>query len=443
MGRPCTPDARRFVLLAALHATDIGVKSRIYPWVVLLTLLFVYILNYTDRFLITGLIGPIKQHFNLGDGMIGVLMGPAFVILFVTLGIPIARYADRSSRIRIIATGCVFWSLATISTGLATGATTLLLARVAVGIGEAAFTAPAYSLIAAYFAPHRRGIAYAVLGLATYFGQIIGQAGGPAIAAKHDWHTAFYVMGGIGVVAGIVALMVIREPARATPDTGGAGAQPAIPFLTLVGHLLRTPSLVFMALAFGLGAMSGVAFGFWGPELFARSYAIDPAAAKAAFALNFGSAGLIGMLAFGFLSDRMSRRSMAWPVRLSGIAMAAATVAIIISAWSPTLAQAKLMAIPAGLLGGGWSVGFIATLQYILPDRFRAQATSIFLAFTTLFAFLLGPWLPGLFSQAMGDGADSLRMALTFIMPIAFPAALMALYASRRVEQDKQALAQL
>ena len=132
------------------------------------------------------------------------------VILFVTLGIPIARLADRSSRIRIIAAGCVFWSLATIATGLATGATTLLLARIAVGIGEAAFTAPAYSLVAAYFAPHRRGIAYAILGLATYFGQIIGQAGGPAIAAKHDWHMAFYVMGAIGVLAGIIALIVIQ-----------------------------------------------------------------------------------------------------------------------------------------------------------------------------------------------------------------------------------------
>lgn len=420
-------------------------KSRVYPWVVLLTLLFVYILNYTDRYLITGLIGPIKEHFQLGDAMIGVLMGPAFVILFVTLGIPIARLADRSSRIRIIAAGCVFWSLATIATGLATGATTLLLARIAVGIGEAAFTAPAYSLVAAYFAPHRRGIAYAILGLATYFGQIIGQAGGPAIAAKHDWHMAFYVMGAIGVLAGIIALIVIREPARAAPvaTANDTTEQAPIPFLTLVGHLIRTPSFVFMALSFGLGAMSGVAFGFWGPELFARSYAIDDATAKAAFALNFGSAGLIGMLAFGFLSDRMARRNMAWPVLLGGIAMAAATIAIMVSAWSPTLSQAKLMAIPAGLLGGGWSVGFIATLQYILPDRFRAQATSLFLAFTTLFAFLLGPWLPGVLSQAMGSGADSLRMALTYIMPLAFPAALLAVFASRRVEQDKLALERL
>ena len=136
------------------------------PWVVLAMLLAIYIVNYADRYLITGLIGPIKAEFGIGDAMMGMLMGPAFVLLYVVLGVPFARLADRTSRVRIIAAGCILWSAATVATGLATGPVTLTLARVGVGVGEAAFVAPAYSLLSDYFRAERRVLALAILGLA-------------------------------------------------------------------------------------------------------------------------------------------------------------------------------------------------------------------------------------------------------------------------------------
>lgn len=404
------------------------------PWVVLFTLLIVSTFNFADRFLITGLIGPIKETFGLGDGMIGLLMGPAFVVLYVVLGIPFARLADKYSRVNIIVAGCIFWSAATVATGMATGPTSLILARVAVGVGEAAFVAPAYSLVAAYFHHERRGLAFAILGLATYFGQIIGQAGGPAIAAQHDWRIAFYVMGTGGIFAGLLTLIVVREPARLI---SGAVASATLPIGALFTLLSRNASFVMMMFGFALGALSGVSFGFWGPELFARSYGIDPVAAKTAFAVNFGLAGLIGMLSFGALSDRMAKRHVAWPLRMAGLALAAATTFILLATWTDSFATAKWLAIPSGLLGGGWSVGMISTLQFILPDRFRAGATAMFLATTTLLAYLLGPWATGLISQSLGNDALSLRWALTVIMPLGFPAAILAWLASRRIERDR------
>ena len=111
------------------------------PWVVLATLLVIYIFNFADRYLLTGLVGPIKEEFGIGDNVMGLLMGPAFVMLYIVMGVPFARLADRKSRIRIIAAGCVMWSLATAATGLATGPWSLALARVGVGVGEAAFVA--------------------------------------------------------------------------------------------------------------------------------------------------------------------------------------------------------------------------------------------------------------------------------------------------------------
>lgn len=410
------------------------------PWVVLATLLVIYIFNFADRYLLTGLIGPIKAEFDIGDNLIGLLMGPAFVVLYVVMGVPFARLADRGSRIRIIAAGCVLWSLATAATGLATGPLSLALARIGVGVGEAAFVAPAYSLLTDYFRPERRGLAFAILGLATYFGQIAGQAGGPAIAAVYGWRATFLLVGVPGAALGLIALLLVREPPRSLAADGASHA--TVPLGQLVGLLIRSPGYVMMALGFGLGTLSGVTFGYWGPELFARSFAMDPVAIKTAFALNFGLAGLCGMLAFGVLSDKLSQRGRVWPVRLSGLALLCATALVLVTIWAPSFRSAMLVAIPCGLLGGGWSVGLYAGLQHMLPASYRASATAMFIAFITLLGYFVGPWATGAISQALGDDARSLQLAMSIVVPSGFAAALFALLAAGRVESDRLRLAE-
>jgi len=410
------------------------------PWVVLATLLVIYIFNFADRYLLTGLIGPIKAEFDIGDNLIGLLMGPAFVVLYVVMGVPFARLADRGSRIRIIAAGCMLWSLATAATGLATGPLSLGLARIGVGVGEAAFVAPAYSLLTDYFKPERRGLAFAILGLATYFGQIAGQAGGPAIAAVYGWRATFLLVGLPGAALGLIAVLLVREPPRSLAADGATHV--TVPLGQLVGLLIRSPGYVMMALGFGLGTLSGVTFGYWGPELFARSFAMDPVAIKTAFALNFGLAGLCGMLAFGVLSDKLSQRGRVWPVRLSGLALLCATALVLVTIWAPSFRIAMLVAIPCGLLGGGWSVGLYAGLQHMLPASYRASATALFIAFITLLGYFVGPWATGAISQALGDDARSLQLAMSIVVPSGFAAALFALLAAGRVENDRLRLAE-
>jgi MFS family permease len=145
----------------------------------------------------------------------GLLMGPAFALLYSLLAIPIARYADRVSRVAILCTGCIVWSGFTILSGFANDPWMLALARVGVGVGEASFQAPAYSILAAYFAAEQRGRAFAIMTLAVYFGQYLGYRAGPEIAAAYDWRTAFEVMGLIGITIAIITFIVVREPPRA------------------------------------------------------------------------------------------------------------------------------------------------------------------------------------------------------------------------------------
>lgn len=411
------------------------------PWLVLAILLAIYIVNFADRYLISGLVGPIKQEFGLGDTMLGILMGPAFVVLYVVAGVPIARLADRGSRIRIIVAGCLVWSMATAATGFATGAVSIALCRLAVGIGEAAFVAPAYSLITDYFRPERRGRAFAILGFATYLGQMLGQGGGPAIAAATHWRVSFWSIGALGVCLAIVALALVREPPRDVAGQGQPDARDDLTFAQLVTRLWASRAWVYSTGALSFGTISGVAFGYWAPELCARSFAIDPVTVKSAFAINFGMAGLFGTLLFGFLSDRLAQRGMHWPSLLAGLAMGSATIAILLATWAPSFAVVSLLAIPSGLLGGGWAVGVHATVQHVLPARIRASGTALYIAISSLVGQIAGPFSAGLMSDAMGGDAASLRLALSVVIPLGMVGALCAWLAARHAAADHAALA--
>jgi MFS family permease len=408
------------------------------PWVVLITFLLIYIFNYADRYLISGLVDPIKAEFGVGDQFMGLLMGPAFAILYTTIAIPVARLADRSSRIAIICTGCLIWSLFTGLSGLATGPWTLALARVGVGVGEAAFIAPAYSILSDYFRPERRGLAFAILGLAVYFGQITGYAVGPRIADAHDWRMAFFVMAVPGVLLSAIGWLLVREPARRQITT----LANQIPLLPLTRKLVRTTAFFLMMIGMGLGTLSGVSFGFWGPTLFTRLYDLPLAQASSTFGLYFGIAGLSGTLLFGALADRAARGGLHRPLLMAAGALFAASVCIMLVTWSDDIALAKLLAIPAGLLGGGWSIGMMASLQYLLPDRFRATGTAIFIMVTTFLGFVVGPWATGALSQYFGDGDMSLRWALTVVIPTGVVGAALAWLAARHLEADRQRLAE-
>ncbi|MFO1241292.1 MAG: MFS transporter [Sphingomonadaceae bacterium] len=417
--------------------TDVEKGSLPGRWFVLFLLLLIFIFNYADRFLISGLVGTIKAEFGLGDSFMGLLMGPAFVVLYVLGGIPIARLADRRSRGAIIGVGCLVWSLFTGMTGLAVGPISLALCRVGVGIGEAALLAPAYSLLSDYFPPQKRGIAFSVLGLATYFGQIGGYALGPAIAHSFGWQVAFFAMGVPGMVLGIIALFALREPYARINVAKPEG------LVRIVRRMAGVKSYLALMIGMGLGTLSGVSFGFWGPTLFVRNHGVSEAAASNAFALFFGLSGLTGMLIFGAVSDRLAARGPAGPPRLAAASLFAATLCILLVTWSDDFTRSKLLAIPSGLLGGGWSVGVMASLQFLLPDRYRATATASFVAVTTLIGLLAGPWLAGTMSEWFGDGAHSLRLGLSVTIPAGFVAAVFLWSAAQDLAGERNMLAAL
>ena len=130
-----------------------NVTSKYYARYVLFAMVILYTLNVTDRYIASGLLERIKLSFDVSDTYMGFLIGPAFAFVYTVLAIPIARYADRHNRVKIICTGAVLWSLFTVSSGLATTPEAFALSRLGVGVGEAAFLAPAFSFCQIIFRP--------------------------------------------------------------------------------------------------------------------------------------------------------------------------------------------------------------------------------------------------------------------------------------------------
>ena len=125
-------------------------------------LTIVYSFNFIDRQLLAILQESIKADLELSDGQLGLLTGFAFAVFYVTAGIPIARWADRSNRRNIVALSLFIWSFMTALSGFVQNFVQLLAARIGVGVGEAGGSPPSHAIISDIFGPNERASAIGV-----------------------------------------------------------------------------------------------------------------------------------------------------------------------------------------------------------------------------------------------------------------------------------------
>ncbi|MFM8356895.1 MAG: MFS transporter, partial [Gammaproteobacteria bacterium] len=158
----------------ALTASGVHAVSARYRRYAIGLLFLVYVFNFLDRQIVTILAEPIKRDLGIADWQLGLMTGTAFAIFYCTLGIPIARLAERRNRPWIIGLSLAAWSGFTALCGMAQNFWQLVLARVGVGIGEAGCSPPAHSLIADYAPKEERASAMAVYLLGNPIGALLG-----------------------------------------------------------------------------------------------------------------------------------------------------------------------------------------------------------------------------------------------------------------------------
>ncbi len=147
-----------------------GYPSSLSAWITVTILMVAYVLSFIDRQILNLLVGPIRRDLAISDTEMSLLMGLSFALFYTICGIPLGRLADSKSRRGLIAIGIIFWSAATAACGMAKQYWQFLFCRIGVGVGEAALSPAAYSLIADSFPPSRRATAMAVYGMGVYLG---------------------------------------------------------------------------------------------------------------------------------------------------------------------------------------------------------------------------------------------------------------------------------
>jgi MFS family permease len=408
-----------------------------------------YVMNTVDRStVLAASLQAIKREFNASDFQMGMLTGLPFALFYSTMGIPIAAWADRSSRRTVLALAVAAWSAMTALCGMAVNYVMLFASRVGTAIGEAGGSPPSHSLISDYFPKIRRGTAFAIFALAVPVGTSLGSAIGGWGNQHLGWRLTFIMVGLPGLVLALLVRLTVIEPPRGYAD--GAAAQkskvPAPPLSEVIAHLWSRTSFRHMCLATALHSVVWYAGGAFNNAFFQRSHQMTVAQAGYFISL-FAAIGGLGTFFGGFAADRLSRRlnDRRWYLWVPGMA----TMAMVPFQFSSYLGADRAVFMPSFAIMTFFAAAFFgpsfAMTQALATLRMRSVATSVLLFIQTLIGQGVGPSLVGYISDWLNPslGAASLRYALVIVGLVNVWAAVHYLWGARALRKDLEATERL
>jgi MFS family permease len=278
--------------------------SRAYKRYALGTMAVVVTFNYIDRCLITLLLQPIKVDLQLSDTQLGFLTGIAFGVFYATLGLPIARWADRGNRVTIASLAIALWGLTVMSCLFVTNFVQLLFARIAAAVGESGCMPPTYSLVGDYFpesAERTRAMAIYMLGGST--ATLVSFVAGGWLNEHYGWRGAFFAMGIPALlIAVLVKLTIVEPPRQARP---AAVPRKQVPRMTDVLKILwRQRSARHLMLGIILFWTMGLGLLPWYAAFMVRSHGMGTAELGVWLGLIGGIGGGTGILIGAYVGGR-------------------------------------------------------------------------------------------------------------------------------------------
>jgi MFS family permease len=409
-------------------------------------LTLVYIFSFIDRQILNLLVRPIRRDLGISDTQMSLLMGFSFAIFYTFFGIPMGRLADSYSRRTIVALGFAFWSAFTAGCGLARNFAQMLMARIGVGIGEAALSPAAYSIISDYFPPNRRSTALGVYGAGIYLGSglalllggvVIGLASGkevhvvPVLGEVRAWQMIFFAVGLPGIALSLL-LYTVAEPFRRGAMRSG---KLQVPFREVVAYINEN-RVTFLCHGFGFGLVSMGSYGAssWVPTYLVRHFGWKESEAGIAYGTLVTIFGTLGIMTGGRMADWMRERrgrldsNMRVAMWVTIISLPLAIVAYNLENASWFLAMLSpvvfLTAAPFGVAP--------AAIQQMMPNPMRGQASAIYLFLNNLIGLGLGPTSVALFTDYVYGDDQRVGDSLLAITVIGKTAAALILFAGLR-----------
>lgn len=386
----------------------------------LVVLMLILALTRIDNVAIGLLLQDIKGDLRLTDTQLGLVTGLAFTVFHAVAGLPLARWADRGDRVRIVALCTAAWAAATAAFGLVTSFAQVLAIRIAAGVGEAGCMPSALSLISdRYKADDRpRAIGVFMLGipLASLFGAIfIGQ-----VSERWGWRAAFLSLGIPGLILAVLVLLLLRDPRRAAAAGGGrAAAEPRVPLGAVASEMWRNRPFQHIVLCFALTGFFASGIQLWQPAFFLRSHDMGTGELGIWLGVAYGLGGLAGTYLGAELVSRFARGDEARQLKvLAGLYAALCFVKASIYL-VPHKEAALVLTVAAVVAGAMGNAPIYAALQNVVPGRMRATATACVLFFNSLVGLGLGPLMVGVISDRLQPawGDEALRFAILAMCP--------------------------
>ncbi len=400
-------------------------------------LVFINMFNFIDRQIVSVLLEQIKLEFQVSDEWLGLLTGMAFVLVNASLGLPIARWADRGSRRTIIALGLAIWSSMTALSGLARSFAQLLLLRIGVGLGEAACTPPSHSLISDYFPPERRTSAIAVYNMGANFGILFGLALGGWLQQQFGWRVAFFVVGLPGLAMAVLVRWTLHEPPRGESEgLTDSGEPPTV--MEVFRHLASLRSFRHMTAAASLYGLASYGMLTWGPTFLVRVHGLDYADVGLRMGLVVGLGGAAGTLLGGIACDRLARRDVRWQLWLPALASTGMLPFFAVFALAGDTALALAAFLPVNMLNVVFAAPTYALVQGLSTLRMRALASAVILFFLNLVGMGLGPQAVGVLNDLLAPtwGEEAIRYSLMIVLGVNIWGAIHSLLAGRSLRAD-------
>lgn len=410
-------------------------------WYTVGVLTVAYVFSFIDRSILTLLVGPIRADLGISDTQISLLHGLAFAIFYTLLGIPIASLADRRNRRNIIVVGVAFWSLATAACGLTRNFWQLFLARIGVGVGEAALSPAAYSMIADSFPPEKLGRALSVytlgavagIGFALIIGgAVIGSVATasdtilPLVGAVRPWQLVFFIVGLPGLLVALW-ILTLREPERRLPvamAAEGSGLKPLRQYMRRNWQSYAAHLAGFALLGIVLNSLTA-----WTPSHFIRSFGQSPGQAGFWLGTLIAIFGTSGIIAGGWWSDRGQRLGRPdGPMRVGVISAAGSLLFGVAAPLAGSLDLALALYAPLIFFSTFAYGAAPAAVQMMTPAPMRAVASAIYLFFLNFVGMGLGPLMTAAVTDYVfrSDLAVGRSLALVVGVSAALSALLLA-----------------
>jgi MFS family permease len=419
-------------------------------WYVLAVMTLVYALNIADRFSITTLIEPIRKELALSDKGIAFLTGTALVFFYVTAGIPIAALADRLNRRNILAVSLFVWSGVTAVCGLTRSYGQLLLARIAVGVGEAGGTPPSTSIVADNFPPERRPLALTIYALGACLGAWLGTSVAGRAADAGGWRLAFLVLGLPGVAVALLVWLTVREPRRGQLDSAAPPPQVSsfslreilTQILVTLRFMRQQRAAIHLVVGGSVATLWSWGLMYWTPAFLQRSHHLTVGQAGELLGPMHLVAGTAGTLLAAALMAVPAARDARFVTRLLALAAVLATV--------PSFFAYEVGSLPAATLwlwlfvpGVYFYIGpVLGLLANVMPPGMRATACAILLFLANVANLFLAPQLfvgplSDWFASSFNAGPESLRWALLLLAPTGLWAAWHLWRAGATIREDE------